>query len=416
MLTRKMTTEIEKMIKELSAKIEEQRLQIIALEGTPSPAVQVQNVARFDKFSVPDPIKLIPTYAGEPQILSSWIESVDQKLQYSKTLINNPTTVDEVMPLWVGIIRDKIIKEGNEVLIRNQTQLDWNCIKKALKEELGDKRDLATLSTKISTLKQGSQDLIAYYQQCKKLLADINANLLANDDTKACVNVLMVNYEAMITNAFIDGLPDSLSFLVRIYKPKNLQEAYEGASEQLVISQKRREKYIQNTSRTSKPQYIQSAPKPPLNQQASGPHYNQPSRPQYNNSTYRPQYNQPSRPQYNNSTNRPHYTQNTSYQNAPSGLPAIQNIKPDPSGQRSQGNSRFPSGQYRNPTQQRQQNNVNYHEASEPDSNSPQESQSNYEDEHKEIKQEQNEGDISNYEVSEENLNFLLGLHPQNEE
>lgn len=63
---------------------------------------------------------------------------------------------------------DNILKEGNDVLIRNQTKLDWDAIKKSLKDELGDERDLATLITKIYQIRQGIQDLTTYYQICKK--------------------------------------------------------------------------------------------------------------------------------------------------------------------------------------------------------------------------------------------------------
>lgn len=242
-----MANEIQGLIEELMEKMERQRLQISALEAAqnqagPSTPQQTSTKRKFDSFSVPDPIKLIPQFAGEPALLSSWIDSVDQKIDFCENVINDQTIVDRVMPLWVGIIRDKIIKEGNDVLARNQVTNDWELIKKALKAELGDQRDLATLSSKITQLKQGGQDLTEYYHQCKKLMADINANLLANDDTKSCVKILMVNYEAMITNAFIDGLQDHLSALTRIYKPKNLQEAYAGALEQHQSNLRRKEK------------------------------------------------------------------------------------------------------------------------------------------------------------------------------
>lgn len=259
MFTRTMSMELQQLVDELMAKMEQQRLQISALEASrnqsssPSQQATVAVEKRFDGFSIPDPIKLIPTFSGEPAMLSSWIDSVDQKIAYCQATINDQTTVDRVMPLWTGLIRDKIVKDANDVLVRNQVKNDWNEIKQALKDELGDKRDLATLSTKIAQLKQGNQDLTSYYQSCKKLKADINANLLANDDTRPCVKILMVNYEAMITNAFIDGLPDHLSSLTRIYRPKNLQEAYEGALEQHLANQRRREKLSKfqdsNTSR-----------------------------------------------------------------------------------------------------------------------------------------------------------------------
>lgn len=262
MRTRKMTSELQKLIDDLAAKVEDQNLQITALrqarQATPAPAPQPQGRVA-DRVSIPDPIKLVPVYAGEPEKLQSWIASVDQKIDFSIKLVNDPTIVEEIMPLWVGIIRDKITNEANEVLIRNQVNLEWSEIKAALKEELGDKRDLATLSSKISQLKQGSKDITSFYHECKKLLADINAKLLTSDETKGCAKILMTNYEAMIMTAFIDGLPDDLSTLTRIYRPKNLYEAYQCGLDLHNSKQKRIEKSaVRNTAPSAKPQFHNS--------------------------------------------------------------------------------------------------------------------------------------------------------------
>lgn len=130
MFTRTMSTELQQLVDELMEKMEQQRLQISALEASrnqPSSLSQQITVAvekRFDGFSVPDPIKLIPTFAGEPAMPSSWIESVDQKIAYCQAMINDQTTVDRVMPLWTGLIRDKIVKDANDVLVRNQVKND----------------------------------------------------------------------------------------------------------------------------------------------------------------------------------------------------------------------------------------------------------------------------------------------------
>lgn len=305
MLTRKMAEAIEKRIDELTTLLENQRMQINSLQSRQPRDVQ-QNANRFDKFFIPDPIKLIPNYSGEPESLTSWIESVDQKLEYCKQIVNDTNVINEVMPLWTGIIRDKIIKDGSDVLTRNQTPLEWGAIKNALKDELGDKRDLATLSSKISQLKQGSQDLTVFYQECKKLLADINAKLLINDETRSCAKILMKNYESMVTNSFIDGLIDSLSTLTRISRPKNLHEAYQCALELHNANQRKREKLMnKNPPLIVRPQ---TQPRPYFqqnnNNNAPRPNFPQPPfRQQFYNPTFRPQPNFHQFRQMNSNTN-----------------------------------------------------------------------------------------------------------------
>lgn len=291
MLTRTMAESIQHQIEELSALIEDQRLQLETLQAARQPALpqrneQSETLARgtrhFDGLSVPDPIKIIPNYAGEPKLLIPWIDSVDQKLTYCKNLIGDPAAVAIAMPLWTGIIRDRIINEANDVLIRNQTRLDWEEIKNDLREELGDKRDLATLCSKISQLKQSyNQDLTLFYNECKKLLADINAKLLINDETASCAKILMKNYETMIVNAFIDGLSENLSSLTRIYRPKQLSEAYQCALEQHNAIQRRRDKF---TFRNNNPPFRPTIPSQPYLQRSS-PGNNRPGFPQQQ---YRP--------------------------------------------------------------------------------------------------------------------------------
>ncbi|XP_055639555.1 uncharacterized protein LOC129777347 [Toxorhynchites rutilus septentrionalis] len=169
----------------------------------------------------------------------------DQKIQFIKNIINNEQLINDVMPLWVSIIRDKIIDKANDALVNSHTKLDWSAIKSALKDSFGDKRDLSTLCTSIPYLKQGSKDLTSYYEECRNLLADIKAKILLNDETKVCAVVLIKTYESMITNAFIDGLHANLSSLTRIYRPDSLLKAYESALDQYNAIQRRRESFPQ---------------------------------------------------------------------------------------------------------------------------------------------------------------------------
>lgn len=63
---------------------------------------------------IPDAIKSIPSYSGDPKNLSSWIEAVNTTLQLFAAARETP-----VYPIWMQTIRNKIVDKANEVLVSN---------------------------------------------------------------------------------------------------------------------------------------------------------------------------------------------------------------------------------------------------------------------------------------------------------
>lgn len=369
---------LQRQIAELTSTLEEQRLQVIALEearkasedranaanaqvaalqaasvaGPSTPArtsvmptapmqiaatqvAPVNNVPR-----IPDLIRMIPEFEGNPRNLPRWIESVDQKLAVSKRFVP-ADDLPWILPIWIGIIRDKITEKANDALSASHTPLEWDAIKTTLIEYFGDKTDLSSLVSKLTSLKQGSNSVTEFYHVCRSLLAEINAKISLNNHTPDEAKAIMGTYETLTTNAFVDGLHDTTSDLTRSTRPKSLMAAFHVASEHEAALRRRREKNARQLSDNFKP-------KPTTNiavgvQQKS--YHNQPiHRPPMNpngpiNFGYRPQYYQNSpgfRPQPN------HYSAKNPQNNVgprPQQL-AIPYIKPDPSGQ-----NRFPSGQ-----------------------------------------------------------------------
>lgn len=262
-----MSEEILKQIEELTKQIEEQRLQIIALTSRPVSSIETnpsgaatptgrQQSIPFDASRVPDAIKLIVPYRGDKKNLAAWLSSVEGKLEHAKKLCTTPAEITGVMPLWVSIIRDKIIDEASEALIARHTPCDWESIKQVLTEYFGDKRDLTSLVTQICYLKQGNRNITDFYNECRELLSDIVAKLVLNEEMKPCVKTLSKSYEDMIMNSFIDGLHEPYSTLARTTRPDSLLSAFQCALDQYNATQRRKEKCpkfekpkpIQNTS------------------------------------------------------------------------------------------------------------------------------------------------------------------------
>lgn len=186
---------------------------------------------------------MIVPYKGDKKTLASWLTSVEEKLKYAKETCSSEDEIARTMPLWISIIRDKIVDEASEVLVARHTALEWNEIKTVLSEYFGDKRDLCTLVTQISYMKQGTKTITEFYNDCRVLLSDIIAKLLLDEETKLCVKVLSKSYEDMILNSFVDGLTEPYSTLTRTSRPTTLLVAYQAALDQYNVAQRRNEKF-----------------------------------------------------------------------------------------------------------------------------------------------------------------------------
>lgn len=365
MTTRGMSlADLQNQIEELSALIERQsnqaqlaNEQIAALQAASeaaarAPAIQAPAAAvQFPK--IPDLIRLVPEFNGNPRNLSRWIESVEQKLEESKKFIA-PNDHPIILPIWLGIIRDKIVEKANDALTASHTPLEWGSIKNTLVEYFGDKSDLSILISRLTNLRQGSLTVTEFYQTCRNLLADINAKIMVGNNTVNEAKAIMGTYESLMINAFVDGLHDTISDLTRSTRPQSLLDAYHVASEHEAAFRRRREKNSKNipdnfkqkqnvTVPQQKPIYFQNTFRPPI--QGS-----------FNSSGYRqaPQNSPGFTPQYNNGVARP-FQQN--FGPRPNQL-AIPYIKPDPSGQnRQNGPRQVPP--FKNATQ------VNMHEMQE---------------------------------------------------
>lgn len=306
MITRRMADEITLQIEALTARMEEQRLQIEALltrprsnsgsgEGPSRIRSSSGPATSFDISKVPDAIKLIVPYRGDKKSLASWIASVDEKLDHAKGLCPSAAEIAIVMPLWTSIVRDKITDEASEALVARHTPCDWDNIKKVLTEYFGDKRDLSSLVTQICYLKQGSNSITIFYNECRELLSDIVAKLALDPNLNQNIQTLSRSYEDMILNSFIDGLIEPYSTLVRTSCPTTLLLAYQRGLDQFNAAQRKREKFpklqlLPNISNGIPPQSSGNQNRYPQNnfrkpfQQNSNPNY----RPYYQNN-FRPQ-------------------------------------------------------------------------------------------------------------------------------
>lgn len=265
--TADLQSQIEGLKKIIEAQSEQARTasaQIAALQAASrrneTSAVAIAPVAQATNPMIPDLIRLVPEFNGNPRNLPRWIESLEEKLEESKKFIPEEDQ-DRIVPIWIGIIRGKITEKANDALSASHTPLEWNAIKTPLIEYFGDKSDLSTLVSKLTTLKQGSQSVSEFYQTCRSLLAEINAKIMINNNRPNEAKAIMDTYETLMINAFVDGLPDIMSDITRSTRPQSLADAYHVASEQEAAIRRKREKSKHSTDvvKTRSPPNAQSA-------------------------------------------------------------------------------------------------------------------------------------------------------------
>lgn len=227
-----MSEDLQRQIEQLAAQIEEQRLQIATMtqdrldereagpSGTATPSIRGR-VSSFDASRIPDAIKLIVPYKGDKKSLAAWLSSVEEKLEHAKSLFPSTADIKSVMPLWLSVIRDKIVDEASDALVARHTDCEWSEMKRVLIEYFGDKRDLCGLVTQICYLKQNTRNITDFYNECRELLSNIVAKLSLDSEMKKCIKTLSNSYEDMILNSFIDGLDEPYSTLTRVSRPKD---------------------------------------------------------------------------------------------------------------------------------------------------------------------------------------------------
>lgn len=223
-----------------------------------STAVVVQNSPR-----IPDLIKMVPEFNGNSRNLPRWLESVEEKLAESKRFLPQ-NEINRVLPVWLGVIRDKITEKANDALSASHTPLDWNLMKTTLIEYFGDRTDLSTLISRLTTLKQGSQSVTEFYQICKSLLAEINANIMLNNRAAAEARAIMGTYETLMVNAFVDGLHDATSDLTRSTRPQTLAAAHQVASEHEAAIKRRKLRYTSYEMRNKTPAHASGTKSSPF--------------------------------------------------------------------------------------------------------------------------------------------------------
>ena len=184
------------------------------------------NPESFEK--IPDLVKDLPFFTGEPGELNNWLCDVDSLVKLYQTNTSHSIEQQNRFHMVCKTIRRKIKGEANDALVASNVSINWNVIKKTLLTYYGEKRDLETLDYQLMSVQQKNDSLETYFDKVNRLLSLI-ANQVKTDDRfthPEASKALIETYNKKAIDAFIRGLDGDVYKFIRNYEPTSLAAAY----------------------------------------------------------------------------------------------------------------------------------------------------------------------------------------------
>lgn len=176
------------------------------------------NLSELDK--IPDIVRSIREFSGNPAEFNSWKKSVDRVLEIYDSIRGSAKYFG-----ILSVIRNKIIGNADAALESYSTPLNWKSIVKCLTLHYGDKRDLGTLEYQMTSLIQGRNTIQVFYQEVYTQLSLILNKIGCMDISRESATLLTQTYRDKALDTFIRGLNGDLPKLLGIREPSDLPQA-----------------------------------------------------------------------------------------------------------------------------------------------------------------------------------------------
>lgn len=132
-------------------------------------------ISIFDNLRVPEPIRDLPLYDGNPNTLNSFITLVDQILSVIPGSQNSA-----YVKILNGTIWSKMTGAAAETLVNQGTPIVWEDIKTCLINKFGERRNKALLLRDLHEIKQNNDSIEVFYNKIinmqSKLINHANFN------------------------------------------------------------------------------------------------------------------------------------------------------------------------------------------------------------------------------------------------
>ena len=216
-----------KEIKNLRLQVEAQKVELDGV-GYNEKLSKIADDEGFDAMGkVPDLIKHIPSFDGNPTRLVQWISDVDGTIElFQKFKGTNKYKV------ILRTIRRKIVGDADEILITNNTLLSWQRIRETLTRAYSDNRDLMTLDVQLHALTKKNDTIETFYGKIKEIhLLIANVVRLDPNYSESETPTIIRMFGEICMTTFIRGIGNPMSSFLKVLKPRNLTQAFEYALE-----------------------------------------------------------------------------------------------------------------------------------------------------------------------------------------
>lgn len=171
---------------------------------------------------IPDPIKSIPTFDGNPKQLSAWIISAENILKMFKPLV--PTNVFKI---YEQSVIHKLQGKAKDAICMAQYPQTFEEAKKILTTALGDRQELSSYKSKLWRNKQtDSMSVHKYYQKTQYLVDRIKTLAKQDKDYAESWPAISKFIDQDALAAFIAGLNEFYFGHALAARPKSLEDAY----------------------------------------------------------------------------------------------------------------------------------------------------------------------------------------------
>lgn len=174
----------------------------------------------FHSLRIPDAVKDLPNFDGNPRSLFDFISNVEEILALMPQIRN--TTYERII---VRAIRNKIVQQANEVLNMYGTPVDWAQIKANLVIHYSDKRNETSLIRDLHHLRQNQMTVETFYSKVVDIFSAMTNHIKVHENDANVIIAKQSLYQEMCLNTFLSGLKEPLGSTIRSMKPKNLAEA-----------------------------------------------------------------------------------------------------------------------------------------------------------------------------------------------
>lgn len=211
--------------------LEDRQTQAVSVAVEPSQHVELrapQNEAELRDISrLPDCVKEMQVFDGNPTQYVSWIHSVEGILRDFEIVKSKP-----IYRAILQHIRGKVRGSADAALVSyNIFDSDWQEIKQCLSLHYADKRDMRTLEHQLNQLAQRNSKLDEFYAAVNHQLSLMVNKLKTESFSEETVRALVETYRNRALDVFIRGLNGDLSRMLIVQKPKTLPEAYSACLE-----------------------------------------------------------------------------------------------------------------------------------------------------------------------------------------